>query len=432
LYAENGGVAGPAGADGPTGAVGAAGVAGATGAIGADGATGSVGPAGPAGVAGLTGAIGAAGATGAVGATGPAGAANMTGTTDYVVKFTGATTGGNSSIRDNGTGVAINGAPTTTNRLNVFQVQLTATGDNQATILGYRTRDSQNDGTGYAVNVGNHGVQGGNFWGDLYTFGVAGHSYNDYTRTGGVLGAEWGANYWGSLGYRNSGGTNYGVYGSAGYASGAGLLPSAEFQGIGGGFYGGIVGSISKGQVIGQLNSGELFASYNSGNTYTLGKNVELVKVNQMTTPVYSVTSINATIYSKGTTQLVNGEAFISFDAAYTSLLGENPIVTVSPNGNCNGVYIASVNKEGFTVKEMNNGTSSVAISWISVGNRIDNRMAEATKLVSSPTFERNIQQVLFNDGNLEGKSMGIWWDGSQVQFGELPTSLTKVDRTEK
>ena len=179
------------------------------------------------------------------------------------------------------------------------------------------------------------------------------------------------------------------------------------------------------------MNSGELFASYNSGNTYTLGKNVELVKVEEVTTPLYSVTSINVTIYSKGTTQLVNGEAFISFHAAYASLLGETPVVTVSPNGNCNGVYIASVNKDGFTVKEMNNGTSSVAISWISVGNRIDNRMDEATKLVSSPTFERNVQQVLFNDGNLEGKSMGIWWDGTQVQFGDLPASLSKVERTE-
>jgi hypothetical protein len=429
------GAVGPAGADGavgaqgPAGADGAAGTAGATGPAGADGA---VGPAGADGAVGAAGPTGADGAVGPAGATGPAGAANMTGTTDYVVKFTGATTGGNSTIRDNGTGVAINAAPSNLYQLYTYDSQLTVDGDGQATIYGYRTRDSQNDGIGYSTFGTNSGVLGYNYWGDIYTFGVTGTSYNDYTRTGGVLGAETSGTYWGSLGYKNSGSATFGVYGSAGYASGAGLLPTTEFEGIGGGFYGGVVGSISKGAIIGQLNSGELFSSYNSGNTYTKGKNVEMVENNGSSTPMYAVTSTEVTMYAKGAAQLVNGEAFISFENNYANLLGENPIVTVSPNGNCNGVYIASVSKKGFTVKEMNAGTSNVQISWISIGNRIDNRMDAATELVSSPNFDRNIQQVLFDDGNKEGSAKGIWWDGTTVQFGVLPESLSKVVRSEK
>lgn len=223
---------------------------------------------------------------------------------------------------------------------------------------------------------------------------------------------------------------NYGVYGSAAYANGAGFLPTSETAGIGGGFFGAMIGSVTKGQIIGQLNAGELFASYNDGNTYTTGKNVELVGAEgQAKQAVYAVTSLDAKIYNNGSAQLVNGQAYIAFDANYKALLGENPTVTVSPNGNCNGVYIASVDKNGFTVKEMNNGTSTVALSWIAVGNRVDNRMEEATKMVSSPDFNRNIEQVLFDDGNKDGSGSAIWWDGTAIQFGKLPAHMAKVNR---
>jgi uncharacterized protein with beta-barrel porin domain len=189
---------------------------------------------------------------------------------------------------------------------------------------------------------------------------------------------------------------------------------------------------MSYGKVIGQINSGELFATYNSGNTYTTGKNVELVGAEGAEkTPVYAVTSVDATIYSKGNIQLVNGTAYVAFDNNYKNLLGETPVVTVSPNGNCNGLYIASVDKNGFTVKELNNGSNTVAISWIAVGNRIDNRMEEATRIVSGANFDRNVEQVLFDDGNKDAKGSAIWWDGEKIQFGNLPTHLATVKRAE-
>lgn len=164
LYAASGnqGPQGPAGPTGPTGATGATGPQGPTGATGATGPQGPAGPAGPVGATGATGSQGPAGAdgktvlngttnptagigvngdfyintstnlifgpkaggvwptgvslvgptgptgaTGATGATGPAGSANISGTTNYLVKFTGATTGGNSIIYDNGSKIGI-------------------------------------------------------------------------------------------------------------------------------------------------------------------------------------------------------------------------------------------------------------------------------------------------------------------------------------
>ncbi len=411
------GQAGPAGANGlngatgPTGPAGATGLTGPAGANGNDGATGpagpagSTGPTGATGVAGSTGAAGPIGSTGAAGATGPAGSANISGTTNYVVKFTGATTGGNSVIQDNGTvGVAI--TPEIAHELLAVDYDYTA-------------------GTAYDRYGSRSGIAGSDFNVEVYEFGVSGHSWNDYTRCGGVLGAQWSGGYWGSLGYKNSGSLTYGVYGTSGYVSGAGFLPTSDASGFGGGFFG-VIGAATKGSVIGQLNAGELFSTYNSGNTYTLGKNVELVGTeNNAKTAVYAVSSTKSTIYTQGIAQLVNGTAVIPFDGEYKSLLGENPVVTVTPNGNCNGVYIASVDKNGFTVKEMNGGSSTVAISWISVGTRIDNRMEQATAMVTAPDFDRNIQQVLFNDANKDRSGMGIWWDGTAIQFGVLPTHLT-------
>lgn len=56
---------------------------------------------------GTGGPTGAQGPTGATGQTGPAGSANINGSSNYVIKFTGSTSGGNSQIYDAGANVAI-------------------------------------------------------------------------------------------------------------------------------------------------------------------------------------------------------------------------------------------------------------------------------------------------------------------------------------
>lgn len=481
------GPAGPAGADGATGPAGPAGADGATGPAGPDGATGPAGPAGPVGPDGAVGPAGPQGPAGPVAgsdgqiifnnAGAAAGSANLTwnnttntlttlgtnvstnaqitglggsgtryvttdntgiisavafpgvtgtGNNNYHVKWTTAgSVIGNSMIQDNGTSVSLNYPIQANSQFFVYRQQQTATGDGQSTIYGYRDRNSQNVGASYGQNGSNTGVTGMSFWGDDYSFGVGGWNYNDFSRTGGVIGGEIYGNYWGSLGYKSAATTTFGVYGSSAYSNGTGFLPTAGSAGVGGGFFGNFVGSFSQGSVIGQLNSGELFSQYNKGNLYTMGKNVELVKVDEKVTPLYTMSGIEATVYAKGSATLTNGTVYVPFTAEFKSLLGEVPVITVTPNGECNGLYIASIDKDGFTVKELMQGASSTAISWIAVGNRIDNnKMDLATKIVSDPSFDRNIQQVLFSDGNLEGKALGIWWDGSTIKFGEIPASL--------
>lgn len=91
-------------------------------------------------------------------------------------------------------------------------IEANADADERAAIYGFRSRAIRNDGAGFAVSQTNNAITGNNFWGDVYTFGVAGYSYNDYVQTGGVIGAVWDASYWGALGYRDVGGLNWGMY----------------------------------------------------------------------------------------------------------------------------------------------------------------------------------------------------------------------------
>jgi hypothetical protein len=349
-----------------------------------------------------------------------------TGNNNYHVKWTTAgSVLGNSLIQDNGTGISAGAAvPNALYQMYVYRQQQTANGDGQSTLMGYRDRNSQNDGVGYKQIESNTGVTGHSFWGDQYSFGVGGWNYNDFSRCGGVIGGEINATYWGALGYKNSATVTFGVYGSNAFGSGSGYAPTEAASGIGGGFFG-MIGSASRGSVIGQLNAGDLFASYNKGDVYTSGKNVELVSTGNEVLTAYTATSPDATVYKKGKGQLVNGSAYIPFDANYTKLLGENPVVTITPMGQCNGVYIASIDKNGFTVKELNAGTSTVDIAWIAVGDRVDAGVAEVPEFVKSPSFNQSLEKVLFNDANKSQSAEGIWWDGKTLQMNtNYPVSL--------
>lgn len=301
--------------------------------------------------------------------------------------------------------------------------QITANGIGQATIYAYRDRDSRNDGSSFGNENTNSAIKGYNYQGDILTFGISGYCYNDFTRTGGVLGSYHNGGYWGSLGYKNSAGTPYGVYASAaGYSpAGTGRMSSSQTQyTIGGGFYGGLIGSWSKGSAIGNISSGTLFASYNSGDEYTSGKQIELVETGSSKTAAYTVTSTDIIVYKKGKIALQNGTAHVAFDADYARLLGDAPIVTTSPMGQCNGIYIESVDKSGFTIRELNNGRSNVTVSWIAVGDRVDSEKKASSEVLDAD-FDKNINEVMFNDNNLNEKAKALWSQGGKIKFGELP-----------
>lgn len=321
-------------------------------------------------------------------------------------------------------------------KLYVYDNQLTANLDGQSNIYAYRNRDSPNSGSGYSLTGTNMAVTGYNHWGDMYTFGTTGFCDNDSNRTGGILGANTGGTYWASLGYKASSTVTYGIYASAAPANGTGRMATGNLQmqtGIGAGFYGGLIGSWSKGNLIGHISSGSLFAAYNSGDEYTAGKQIELVETGHEKTAAYTVTSTEIVVYKKGKTILHHGSARVDFDKNYISLLGEIPVVTATAMGQCNGLYIESIDKNGFTIKELNNGASNVTVSWIAVGDRIDQANKAIPQNVLDKDFDGNINEVLFNENNKNQAAKGIWYEGNSFRFGKLPdASIQKIPENEK
>ncbi len=339
----------------------------------------------------------------------------------------------NSLIRSDATGVYINTTPSPLFTLAVERRQLLADGDGQHVMYAFRNRDVQNDGTNYGYQTSNNGVAALNFWGDVYSFGTAGFSYNDFNRTGGSLGAYTTGAYWGSCGYRSSASITYGVYATSALGVGAGRFGSPEpAKGIGGGFTGDLMGAWFKGDVMGSISQGGLFASYNMGNAITDGKNIELVTTaDGEKIPTYSVSSASgAKIYNDGTGQLTNGKARVNFDAAFLATLAKDikPTITISPVGGWANLYIAAIDADGFDVAEANNGTSNIEFNFIAVGKKLDLNAMPVSEEVLNKNFAKNLPDVLFNEGNTKANAKPMWWDGTKFQYTTPPLSETEKE----
>lgn len=261
----------------------------------------------------------------------------------------------------------------------------------------------------------------------LYHFGVHGAN-NDYGaawgyRTGGVLGDEEVSGAWGCLGYRSSGAVAYGVYGSLAYSNGGGFLQSADLQGVGGAFYGGVIGSWTRGDIMGHVSAGELFASYNLGNSYTSGYQAEIITLAEKRVATYSVTSTEVKVYNDGIGQLSMGKTRINFETSFSELIADSrPVVTITPMGQCNGIYISNIDSKGFDVVELNNGNSNVEFSFIIIAKRIDAaNKPELPEAIAKKDFDQKMKGVMFNESNLEQSALPVWWDGKQIRFDAAP-----------
>jgi hypothetical protein len=269
----------------------------------------------------------------------------------------------------------------------------------------------------------------------MYHYGVWGVNNDGSggfgTRSGGVMGSTTVLNTFGALAYTASNLNVYGIYYTAGTSgNGGGFLPSNSVYGIGEGGTGGVIGSWTRGAVMGQVSCGELFASYNLGNSYTSGYQAELVDMGDKRVAAFSVTSTDIKIYGDGNAALQNGAATVKFDAAFAAMLGAAPNVTVTPIGESNGLYIVSMDKTGFTVKENKSGQSNIQFTWIAVGSRIDAaNKPELPNDLADKNFDANMKGVMFDESDLEHTGSPVWWDGQKVRF-ERPAISNMVHAT--
>jgi len=302
------------------------------------------------------------------------------------------------------------------------------------------------NGTGFLTATCRKAIYGqANNLGGTYLFGVYGSGGNN-ARTGGVFGLNGGTTFYsaGALGYYTSGFANISVYGfgsafTTGAAAGrmhnnnnnntAGeiFLPETN-NNIGLGIYGGVMGGWIKGLVYGVNLSGEKYGAYVHGKTIT---NDVLVVLNnnensENRIATYATTSTKVEISTKGKHKLESGSVFVAFDADFMNLVSsaEPIIITCTPLGNTNGVYVSSISPEGFTVVENNKGVASVDFNWIAIGVKKGYEKTTISEEIIANDFEEKINGnsgVMYNDNNPQTPEYSIWWDGNKVRF-DKPT----------
>lgn len=305
-----------------------------------------------------------------------------------------------------------------------YHNELTSSGSGQAATYSFRS-SSSNNGTGYGVYTSNSASMGYSFWGDYYSFGTSGFNYNDYNRCGGVLGADNYGFYWGSLGYKNSSNTGYGGYFTS-YTSGGGKSNQAN-TGIGVGAWGDLMGADIHGKVYGLYAEGENYAMYSNGIIFKNNLDVHLQENGSGTnTVLYTNVSTEVTVQTSGYATLSNGKANIDFDAAFASAVSsETPIVvTVTPTGNSNGVYLSEVSGNGFKVAENNDGKSSVTVSYIAIGKRAGYEHPNLPKEVIESNYTNNLARGLHNDSDIQTNGEGLYYENGSLVVGIHPSTL--------
>jgi hypothetical protein len=298
-------------------------------------------------------------------------------------------------------------------------------------------------GTSFAASA--TGVLGQATPAGSYKFGVYG-SGGTSTRSGGVFGYDYGvAN--GALGYYAANGLDYSVYGfgrayTTGVAAGR-TLPGgnttnnngtltiyndgntelAQNTNIGLGIYGGVMGGWVRGLKYGFHAKGQTYGLYVDGQGFTNKAFTYLMPTsNDERVAGYMSSAMQPEVSSKGKIQLNNGQVYVAFDNNFKKVMStdlNNILVVATPQGNSNGVYIDNITADGFWIRENNNGSSNVQVTWTAttpVGE-----MSEIAEELLNKEFDRKMENVMYNDNNTNGTIQPLWWDGTQMRWDTAP-----------
>jgi hypothetical protein len=296
-------------------------------------------------------------------------------------------------------------------------------------VCGYGIDDSGEDGTNYGASSSLGGVKGYNIYGNQYTFGVAGYSHLDSVRSGGCFGGREDAAVWGCFGYKNSGGSEYGGYATS-WDSGGGK--GQVSTGIGFGSWGELFGADIHGKIYGIYAEGGNYALYTNGAVF---KNDIDVHLQDTETPsmavLYTNVSTDVTVQTSGFSTLSKGVSYIKFDDDFKEVASSKVpiVVTVTPTGDCNGVHVAEVTKDGFTVVENNAGKSDVTVAFIAIGRRVGHENPRLPAEVISSDYVDRLSRGLHNDAHAERDGEGLYFESGRLYVGRHPSTLTDQQR---
>jgi hypothetical protein len=304
-------------------------------------------------------------------------------------------------------------------------------GDFQNAIYAKRDRITQNGGLDYSETGINCAIYGYNYWGDPYTFATTGLTYFDNNRCGGVFGAHHSGSPWGSLGYNSSSYNEYGGYFTSS-TIGVGKSSQEVFSKIGLAAWGDLFGADIHGKLYGVFTEGEKYALYSHGNMYKDALDVHLHdNGNDTKTILYTNTSTEVTVQTSGIAVLSGGRANIKFDEAFINSISntEPIIVTVTPLGSSNGVFISEVSVTGFKIMENNAGKSNVTVNYIAVGKRAGFEKPQLAQEVIDAAYVSKLTRGLHNDNDLNTDGEGLYYEDGQLKVGRHFSTLPDADR---
>lgn len=310
--------------------------------------------------------------------------------------------------------------------------------------------NSGGDGSGYGSAEQGYGVLGMNNTTNDYSVGAFGSVDDSGRRCSGVYGTNSDGTTSlasGALGYRPSaGGTYYGGYfwdnnllddhtdGGGRHAE----TPEVRVN-VGFGAIGGLMGGWAKGDIYGMTTKGERYSLYVNGREFTNDVITQLSSTNnsRKRTATYVPTSTTVDITSKGTGNLSNGSGRIVFDKHFSAIASskEPIIVTVTPLGQTNGVYLASVDKNGFTIKENNNGNSSAQFTWIAMATKAGYETMSNPKELLATDYDEKLDDFMINENlanETDGRTHEMWWDGKEIKYSDTPAIHTYSKNKQK
>ncbi|NQY28435.1 MAG: hypothetical protein HRT69_03080 [Flavobacteriaceae bacterium] len=273
------------------------------------------------------------------------------------------------------------------------------------------------------------GIYGKSDAGDKNTMGV----YGNITTPGGGTFTTNGA---GALGYRNgANGGGAAIYGGFFEGDDGGATDGTfktmsnstkEQSSVGFAAKGGLMGGWVKGQTYGLATQGKRFSLYVNGRAFTNDVITQLNESNNTNrVATYVPTSTTVDVTSKGVSKLSNGKKRVTFNKEFSQLSSskEPIIVTVTPLGKSNGVYIESVDANGFTIVENNDGIANVQFTWIAIATRKGYEIIETAEELLANDYDHKLSKFMtgniLNNNDVEGQEM--WWDGNRIQYSNTP-----------
>jgi hypothetical protein len=296
-------------------------------------------------------------------------------------------------------------------------------------------------GTSFTFGQTKNGVAGNSFANGNYRFGVHGIGGLS-TRSGGVIGND-GDFRWGACGYFANNSTDYSLYGfgtavQTGTATGRvygvhtnGLLDVTPNNQVGLGVYGGVMGGWIKGLVYGTNFSGQKYGIYVHGDALTNNKFIQLNDVvnSEKRVPSYATTSLTHELIVKGKAEVFKGEATIILNTDLRNICDLSTlIVSVTPLGESNGVFIKNITDDFITIKENNSGNHDFTINYIISGTVKNSKPFDEINILDS-NYEKNMDGVMHNDIDTSNNGTPIWFDGKNVRHDAVDNKLIGRDK---